>query len=217
MSGMVWTDIIVVVAAYLLGCLQTGYYLVRALTGQDLRRIGSGSTGARNVERVLGRKGFAITMLGDVGKGALAVAVAGWMLGSPWAVGAAVVAVAVGHVWPVQLGFSGGRGVAVGMGALVVYEPSLLGVLLVATPLMSLVIRNFHASGLMGFVVVPLAAWYYRLPCETLASVGCLSAIVLFAHRSHIVRWLQPAPKQHSEGETKAGGPENESYAIQDR
>ena len=65
-----------VLEAYVLGCFATGYYLVRARTGKDLRTIESGSIGARNAGRVLGKTGFAITLLGDFGKGALAVWIA---------------------------------------------------------------------------------------------------------------------------------------------
>lgn len=198
-------NIVVVVVAYSLGCMQTGYYLVRSLTGQDLRRIGSGGTGARNAGRVLGRKGFVLTLLGDACKGALAVAVAAWLHASPWAVAAALVAVAAGHVWPVQLRFSGGRGAAVGLGALAVYDPRLLGVLAVVTLLGYAVSRRFLASGMAGFAMVPFAAWFFRLPCEALAGVSCLSVVVLFAHRSHIAHWLRPAPETSGGAATKSG------------
>jgi len=69
-----WADAgCIFLAAYALGCLTTGYYLVRRRTGQDLRILGSGSIGARNVSRLLGWRGFLVTVLGDFGKGALAV------------------------------------------------------------------------------------------------------------------------------------------------
>ena len=59
--------------SYVLGCYSTGYYLVRKRTGQDIRELGSGSTGARNAGRALGRSGFLLTMAGDLAKGGLAV------------------------------------------------------------------------------------------------------------------------------------------------
>ena len=59
--------------AYVLGCFATGYYLVRARTGRDIREIESGNIGARNVSSVLGKAGFFLTVLGDVAKGVLAV------------------------------------------------------------------------------------------------------------------------------------------------
>ena len=197
MPGIVMCDLIIVVVAYLLGCVQTGYYLVLFLTGQDLRRIGSGGTGARNAGRVLGRRGFIITLFGDVGKGALAVAMAVWLCASPWAIAAALVAVTVGHVWPIQLRFSGGRGVAVGIGALAVYDPRLLGVLAAVTLISFAVVRRFQVSGLAGFAAVPFAAGCFRLPIEATVGVGCLSVIVLFAHRSHIARWLRSTPRNN--------------------
>lgn len=198
-------DLIAVGVAYFLGCVQTGYYLVRASTGQDLRRMGSGGTGARNAGRVLGRKGFVLTLFGDAGKGALAVALAGWLGASPWAAAAALVAVTVGHVWPVQLRFSGGRGIAVGLGALVVYEPRLLGILAAVTLLGYAVSRCFQVSGLAGFAVLPFAAWYLHLPGATLAGVAGLSVLVLFAHRSHIARCLRPAPATGDGAATPSG------------
>jgi glycerol-3-phosphate acyltransferase PlsY len=192
-------DVIAVVVAYALGCVQTGYYLVRAWTGQDLRRLGSGSTGARNVGRVLGRWGFILTLFVDVGKGALAVVAAGWLGASPAAVAACVVAVAAGHVWPVQLRFSGGRGVAVALGSLAAVDLRLLGALAAVTLLVYVATGRFHAAGLIGFAALPLAAWSLHLAVETLAGVGCLSAVVLFAHRSHIIRGPGFAPRADGE------------------
>src|ERR1041385_5777682 len=60
-------------AAYVLGCFTTGYYYVRFRTEQDIRHLGSGSVGAKNVGRILGWKGFFLTLLGDFAKGAFAV------------------------------------------------------------------------------------------------------------------------------------------------
>lgn len=186
------SDIVAVLVAYALGCVQTGYYLVRLWTGQDLRRCGSGSTGARNAGRMFGRKGFALVLLGDAGKGALAIATTIWLYASPTAAAAALAAVTIGHVWPVQLRFSGGRGVAVGLGSLAVFDPRLLAVLAAATLLCSTVSRRFQISGLFGFAILPAAACLFRLATEALVGVSCLSGIVLFAHRSHIIRWLGP-------------------------
>jgi acyl phosphate:glycerol-3-phosphate acyltransferase len=187
-------DLVIVAAAYLLGCVQTGYYLVRLTSGQDLRLLGSGATGARNTGRVLGRRGFVLALLGDMGKGALAMALATRFSASPWAPTAALVAVTAGHVWPVQLRFTGGRGVAVGLGALAVCDLRLLGILAVVTGLGYVASRRFQASGLVGFAVIPLAAWYLHLPREALVGILCLSAVILFAHRRHIIHWFPRRP-----------------------
>src|SRR5687767_9587168 len=106
------TALLVLAAAYLLGCFSTGYYLARLRTGQDIRSVGSGSAGGSNVGRLLGKSGFAITMLGDTLKGALAVAVGVYAGLAPWLLGVVMLAVVLGHIFPVQLGFRGGKGLA---------------------------------------------------------------------------------------------------------
>jgi glycerol-3-phosphate acyltransferase PlsY len=62
-----------IIITYLLGCFNTGYYLVRMMTGQDIRTLASGGTGSRNVGRLLGTRGFFLTLIGDAGKGMAAV------------------------------------------------------------------------------------------------------------------------------------------------
>ncbi len=198
-------DVWVVIMAYSLGCVQTGFYLVLALTGHDLRRIGSGSTGASNAGRVLGRKGFAFTLIMDAAKGALALATTIWFGASPIATATALVAVAVGHVWPIQLRFSGGRGVAVGLGALAVFDPRLLGILVAVTLLVWAISRHFQLGGLAGFMAIPFAAWFFHLPNEALAGVVGLSLIVLFAHRSRICCWLRHAREARDRPAVKPG------------
>jgi len=113
------------VGAYALGCFGTGYYLVRAQTGRDIREIGSGSLGARNVGRVLGRSGLCVTLLADFAKGGLAVWAARHLTGTEVLTGVALLAVTVGHVWPVQLGFRGGKGVATAVRTLRASRPAL--------------------------------------------------------------------------------------------
>ena len=111
-----------VLGAYLLGCFAIGYYLVRARTGKDIREIESGSTGARNVGRVLGKPGFVLTAFGDFGKGVLAVWSAREWTNNNHLAALAMLAVVAGHLWPAQLRFRGGKGVATSFGALLVFD-----------------------------------------------------------------------------------------------
>ena len=102
----------IALGAYALGCFTTGYYLVRMWTGQDLRELGSGNVGAKNVGRVLGKTGFFLTLLADFGKGAFTIWAARHFTTDPRAVAVAALAVVAGHIWPVQLLFRGGKGMA---------------------------------------------------------------------------------------------------------
>jgi glycerol-3-phosphate acyltransferase PlsY len=102
--------------AYTLGCCNASYYLVRWKTGDDLRVHGSGNAGARNVGRLLGPAWFALAFVLDAAKGAAATAIgASAAPAAPVAAGCALAAV-VGHVWPAQLGWRGGKGIATAMG-----------------------------------------------------------------------------------------------------
>src|SRR2546429_7013270 len=100
---MTGKEITAVCASYLLGCFTAGYYWVRWRTGQDIRDQGSGNVGARNAGRILGASAFLGTLLLDLGKGALAVGMALHFGLSPEMVVAAMLAVVVGHNWPMQL------------------------------------------------------------------------------------------------------------------
>lgn len=111
----------VLLVAYLIGSISTGYLIVKAKTGQDIRTVGSGSTGATNVKRVLGKKWFFIVLLLDAFKGALPVILAtifaGKSYGGIYPVLASI-AVIVGHSKPVFLQFKGGKSVASGVGTI---------------------------------------------------------------------------------------------------
>jgi acyl-phosphate glycerol 3-phosphate acyltransferase len=120
MTLVLLKEIAVILVCYAVGCFASGYYWVKWRTGQDIRNLGSGSVGARNVGRVLGPWGFVVTLLADVTKGVIAVALAKASGLRPDAVIAAMMGVVIGHTWPVQLRFHGGKGIATSLGALVV-------------------------------------------------------------------------------------------------
>ena len=113
---------IVFIIAYLIGSIPTGYLIVKAKTGKDIRSIGSGSTGATNVKRVLGTPYFFLVMILDALKGALPVVLAALFVAFKAEIGLppviAAVAVIVGHSKPLFLGFKGGKSVATGVGTI---------------------------------------------------------------------------------------------------
>lgn len=191
--------------AYLLGCFATGYYLVRARTGRDIREMESGSTGARNVGRVLGKSGFALTVLGDFGKGALAVWAAREWTGNLHLAALAMLAAVAGHLWPAQLGFRGGKGVAASLGALLLLDYRLaLSFALLFLPALALA-RRTVLPGMFAFTCLPLAALWISPDNLTVTLVAGLSALVLLAHRKNLAEEIalltarrNPAPKPES-------------------
>ncbi|MFZ0828386.1 MAG: glycerol-3-phosphate acyltransferase [Verrucomicrobiia bacterium] len=173
--------------AYLLGCLASGYYLVRARSGRDIREIGSGSTGARNVSRVLGKPGFGLTVLGDFSKGALAVWAAQAWTGNHHLAALAMLAVVVGHIWPVPLQFRGGKGAATSLGALLMFDYRM------ALTLAALFLAGFGLTrksvlpGMFAFASLPLVSLWFDPDGLTAALTAILSAMILFAHRKNMV------------------------------
>src|SRR5262247_4657904 len=112
------------VAAYLLGAIPFGYLLVKWTTGRDVRAAGSGNIGATNVLRTTGRLAGVATLLLDIGKGYLAVWIAGRLTSDHvWWTSAAALAVMAGHAFPVFLGFKGGKAVASFIGAFLCLTP----------------------------------------------------------------------------------------------
>lgn len=171
-----------VAAAYVLGCFNTGYYLVRWKTGRDLRQLGSGTAGAKNTGRVLGRWGFAAVLFGDMAKGALAVGgaqVAGF---SPFATALVILAVIAGHNWPVQLGGRGGKGVAVSCGALLVADPVVLGAMLGLCALLVAVTRRFTAGTMAAYAGGPLFAALLERGPLVIALFAAAAGLVVGPH-----------------------------------
>lgn len=173
--------------AYALGCFATGYYLVRSWTGKDIRDVDSGSVGARNVSRLLGKTGFVLTLLGDFGKGALAVWATRHFTGNNLIAGLAMLSVVAGHVWPVQLRFHGGKGAATSLGALLLWDVRLALTYAAFFSAAFAITRKTVLPGLFAFACLPLATFLLTHDGLTLTIVAVLSATVLFAHRKNFV------------------------------
>jgi glycerol-3-phosphate acyltransferase PlsY len=176
--------------AYMIGGFATGYYLTRARTGRDIRELGSGSIGARNVGRFLGRSGFLLTLAGDFSKGALAVLAVRYFSNNDLFAAVALLFVVVGHIWPVGLRWRGGKGIAASLGAIVVYDAQLAlayaGVFAFGFALM----RRSVVPGLLAYVALPAVSyWLHRIHFEA-TTFATLAAVVIFAHRQNLLEEL---------------------------
>lgn len=177
----------IVLGCYILGCFATGYYLVRWRLKQDLRELGSGNVGARNVGRFLGLPGFIVTLVFDFTKGALAVGATRYFNDDPRVAGLAMTAVVMGHIWPIQLGFHGGKGVATTLGALAAYDYQLLlvfGGLFAGLYALS---GRSTLSGLVAFALVPLAATFLQPDNVEAVVTSIVAGLILFAHRKNLM------------------------------
>lgn len=185
MSG---PDLAVVAGAYLLGSVPFAWLVARASLGIDLRRAGSGNVGAANVQRTLGtRRGVLVALL-DVCKGAASVWLAALAGALPPVVSAAGVAAVAGHVFPVWLGFRGGKGVAASCGVFAVLAPLPTCAAVAVFFAVVFATRYVSLGSLVAVVVLwALTFWQPRLGHVSLAAFT-VAAIVVARHRQNIVR-----------------------------
>lgn len=190
----------VILIAYILGAIPFAYILGR-LNKLDIRRIGSGNIGATNLTRAAGRKWGVFCFCLDFGKGAAAVIVGKIIspeeASSALAVVAALAAVC-GHVWPVFLGFKGGKGVAVTLGALLILTPLSTLVAAAIWLIVFRISRYVSLASICAAVTLPLSSIiiterqagegndYYRI-----ILVGALAIFIIWRHRENITRLRQ--------------------------
>ena len=177
---------LVAVAAYLLGSVPFGIVITRVLGLGDLRQIGSGNIGATNVLRT-GHKGAALaTLLLDAGKGGVAVALARMVGGADAAVLAALASL-LGHLFPVWLGFAGGKGVATYLGTLLVLDWR-LGLAACATWAVTAAVTRI--SSLSALVAVALTnLWVWLLGDSAMLGLSVvLSVLIYWKHWPNLQR-----------------------------
>jgi glycerol-3-phosphate acyltransferase PlsY len=185
--------ILVVPLGYLLGSFPSGYLAGRWCAGVDIRELGSGSTGATNVLRQVGKGPALVVFLVDVFKGSAAVILARALLGAGaygWLVAAGLAALA-GHIWPIWLGGKGGKAVATGFGMLLGLVPAVglacLGVFLTSLALSRIV----SISSVLAAAALPLLMAGAGAPGAYLGLGVVAAVMVIWRHRSNLSRLLK--------------------------
>ena len=178
---------------YLLGSFPSGYLAGRWCAGVDIRQLGSGSTGATNVLRQVGKGPALMVFLVDVFKGSAAVILARALLGAGaygWLVAAGLAALA-GHIWPIWLGGKGGKAVATGFGMLLGLVPAVglacLGVFLTSLALSRIV----SISSVLAAAALPLLMAGAGAPGAYLGLGVVAAVMVIWRHRSNLSRLLK--------------------------
>ena len=178
-----------IVIAYLLGSIPFSY-LAGKTRGIDLRRVGSGNLGAANAFRALGRDLGIAVLVADIGKGVLAVVIARALTDDPWPAIAAGAAMA-GHVFPVWMRFKGGKGVAVGGGAVIALMPLASVILLSLWLVVAVVSRYTSLASITAAVAATPLVWAMDYPRADVVFTAIAAIAVLLLHRGNIARLLQ--------------------------
>ena len=200
MMKSVLIAVVSAVQAYLLGSIDTGILVSKFLYHDDVRKYGSGAAGMTNMLRTFGKKAAALTAVGDVLKGVVAVCLGRWLFShlpadaaiSPYlGVYLAAILAVVGHSKPIYFGFKGGKGVLVGAVMLAFFDWRVFGIAFVLFLLSVIVTKWISLGSILGAVSFPITTWvFYRDPVLTAMALG-MAAVVVFMHRSNIGRIIR--------------------------
>lgn len=190
-----WAYILIfAVVAYLIGSIPTGYLIVKAKTGQDIRTIGSGSTGATNVKRVLGKKWFFTVMVLDAIKGMVPVLIAKYLtFGDSLGLVAVVSAVMViiGHSKPLFLGFKGGKSVASGIGTIYALNFYVGLILTVVWSIITYFTKYVSVGSIIALICAPFLMYFLKNPIGYTIYATIAAIYIVYLHRENIKRLLK--------------------------
>ena len=195
-------------AAYLIGSIPPGYFLVRLVKGLDLREVGSRNVGTLNTYHHVGIWGAGLVLFLDVGKGALAALLPVWVGVPEWAIYVTGVLVVAGHNWPVLLRFRGGKGAATIIGVYLAFVPLPVLIALVPGALVVILSRNAIVGLSVGYVIFNIVVIStvafgldFLIPDPSIHHIGLsllLSAIVVISYAISIRSQLLNAARNRS-------------------
>lgn len=181
-----------IIIAYLIGSINSSILISKAVSGKDIRESGSGNAGATNMLRTMGKKYAVITLILDILKGVVAILIAKLAVlsgGFDWGIYAAGLAAIVGHCFPVFFGFKGGKGVATGLGVLLMWNWQTGLIVLVAALIIMAVTRYVSLGSIIAavlFAVIEGVKLSGNIPA--LVCVIAVAALLVWKHRANIVR-----------------------------
>lgn len=190
-----------IIIAYLCGSLPTGFILSRIFGNIDIRKYGSHNIGATNVYRNLGKKIGILTLLGDVIKGFLPVYLVYFVTGAEIWVSLAAVATFLGHLYPVYLKFSGGKGVATALGVFLVLSPQLIVISGIIFFLTLFLFRYVSLSSISAAATIPLLMYLapFSYPHSYIITSIIIAIMIGYRHKGNIKRIIKGT-------ESKIGG-----------
>jgi len=181
--------VLALICGYLLGNISTSYIIGRLTKNIDIRRFGSGNAGATNTLRVLGLKAGIMVFLVDILKGMVAVFIGFILAGTPGGMISGAAAVA-GHIWPIFLGFKGGKGVATSFGVLIVLFPLVAFIMFVVFVLLVVTTKLMSLGSIVVALLLPILLILFGYELYFLFYGLFLSSLIVYLHKANISRLL---------------------------
>lgn len=186
---MIGLNILLIAAAYFLGSVCSAILVCRVLRLPDPRTEGSGNPGATNVLRFGGKKAAALTLLGDIAKGLLPVALARLLGSSDFACALIGISAFLGHLYPIFFEFKGGKGVATAFGVMIALSPLLACMLTITWLVIFALFRYSSLAALITAAVAPIYFLFLDHP-KAFLPILIMSGFLVWRHRANIVRLL---------------------------
>ncbi len=176
------TTISIIIISYALGCLTGAYYIVRYMMKKDIRQLGSSNVGATNVARYLGQHGFLATIVIDSAKVAIAIAVTASIIDNEKYFMLSALCVMLGHLFPVQLRFHGGKGVVVYLATALIVSPITIAVMAIVMGILYASSRKYKMAGVISMATIPLSSLFFEKDPIITVGLLLLLIIVVLAH-----------------------------------
>lgn len=193
--------VLAILIGYLLGSIPCGLIFVRAVCGIDIREYGSHNIGATNVFRTVGARMASFVLLGDIGKGMLALWLTEKFVSQDVRVQLCCAAAAIlGHSFSLFLHFKGGRGVATGLGILLYFMPDVSVFCLTVWIATVFVTRYVSLSSVIAAFLAPLAAWYRGYNAWLIGFTALIALVVIIRHYDNMVRLKNGKESKIKEG-----------------
>lgn len=179
-----------IILSFFIGSIPTGL-LIAKTKGIDLRKVGSGNIGATNVLRAVGKEEALFTLIGDIAKGALPVAVGKFFGLGVFEVGIVGLSAIVGHNFSLFLKFKGGKGVATSIGVLLAFSPHVALLTIIFWLLVAKWTRYSSLSALIAFGLLPLSIYMLDYSKEKMIIAVAIAGLIFIRHIANIKRLVQ--------------------------
>lgn len=180
--------LVLIVAAYVVGSIPTGLIFGKLIWKKDLRRFGSKNIGATNAWRVIGKKAGLLIFVLDFLKGQIGVLIGCCLFATPGAMVVGGLFAMLGHIFPIFLGFKGGKGVATGLGVISTLMPKVTAIVVIVWFALVLLTRYVSVGSIVAALLTPILAALFKVPAVFFAFALAAAVVIVWRHRENIAR-----------------------------